>query len=539
VTEDEPRGPEAGGQRADADRQAAVGQSEEARAAAAVEQPVDDPAPREKGWWQRPTVRALRRQEEQGQNLGVPWDDRQNSAARLPADETVHLGGVVLCEAFTPSTVSALYEVLRNWPDRDERRRDGWVAELDRSRSGAGWGGWHNLGVVRPPGEFIWGNGYTDGDLPDSVAAVWLQLDFVMPSVAVVVATFTFKDEAADMSALLRRDYETQVRDVRMRVYGKLGRLRARLPWSRPKWHGMSASVSRAEDEKRRACEQLMQIREAECWRWFTSRFRGRLACASPEARPVIRLIFTEHEMPFKNRSEWFRPLGLDWGLTVYRSVDIPGWALKDSQWPYSAARFVLTMAARRGDAAHEPTKGESGEGNWYLTQRFGQYQSPLAARYALHALLALYGERLAKLRDGAGVRRWPRRPVRDARALDSYLTSDGLDAATITSDVGVWTTDLRAFRRNVPEYTEDLDGLPAPLNEAAPREFVPGLNSALRERAARLAADTENTTGNIRSSADLRQAIANTLLQRTVVFFSVVAVVVAVIGLVLAGTHR
>lgn len=142
MTEDEPRGPEAGGQRADADRQAAVGQSEEARAAAAVEQPVDDPAPREKGWWQRPTVRALRRQEEQGQDFGVLWDDRQNSATRLPADETVHLGGVVLCEAFTPSTVSALYEVLRKWPDRDERRRDEWVAELDRSRSGAGWGGW-------------------------------------------------------------------------------------------------------------------------------------------------------------------------------------------------------------------------------------------------------------------------------------------------------------------------------------------------------------------------------------------------------------
>jgi len=342
--------------------------------------------------------------------------------------------------------VSALYEVLRKWPDRDERRRDGWVAKLDRSRSGAGWGGWQNLGVVRPPGEFIWGNGYTDGDLPDSVAAVWLQLDFVMPSVAVVVATFTFKDEAADMSALLRRDYETQVRDVRMRVYGKLGRLRARLPWSRPKWHGMSASVSRAEDEKRRACEQLMQIREAECsrWftsrfrgrfarvgpearpvirliRWFTSRFRGRLACATPEARPVIRLIFTEHEVPFKDRSEWFRPLGLDWGLTVYRSVDIPGWALKDSQWPYSAGRFVLTVAARRGDAAHEPTKGESGEGNWYLTQRFGQYQSPLAARYALHALLALYGERLAKLRDGAGASLMRAKIPADIRTIECF----------------------------------------------------------------------------------------------------------------------
>ena len=35
---------------------------------------------------------------------------------RLPEGESVHLGGVTLVEAFTPSTVFRLYETLRKWP---------------------------------------------------------------------------------------------------------------------------------------------------------------------------------------------------------------------------------------------------------------------------------------------------------------------------------------------------------------------------------------------------------------------------------------
>jgi hypothetical protein len=87
--------------------------------------------------------------------------------------------------------------------------------------------------------------------------AVWLHLSYLMPSIAVVAATFTFRDEAADESSVLRRDYHTQFSDSRIRVNGKFGRLRAWLPWSRPKNHGMTVNVSRAEDEKRRAFEQV------------------------------------------------------------------------------------------------------------------------------------------------------------------------------------------------------------------------------------------------------------------------------------------
>jgi hypothetical protein len=298
----------------------------------------------------------------------------------------------------------------------------------------------------------------------------------------------------------------------------------------------MAANMSRAEDEKRRAFEHVVQEREAECSAWFTSRFHGRFALADSAARPLARLIFTAQEVPFKNRNDWFRPIGLNWSPTVYRSADIPGWALKDSPWAYVEGRFVLTFAAQRRDAAREPTKGESGDDNWYLTQRFGDEQASLVARYAVHALLDLYSERLAKLRDGARVRRRLKRPVRDARALDNYLTTDGLDAATVTSDVGALTKDLSRFRWEVPEYTEDQDNLPERMRRASPLEFVSGLCSMLKEQAARLASDTENTAGNIRGSAELRQAIANTRLQRTVMVVSLAALIVAVVGIFLAG---
>jgi hypothetical protein len=148
-------------------------------------------------WWRRPTVRAIKREAAKHHDYMDKWDRKGNVRSRLPDKESVHLGGLVLAEAFSPSTVSALYDFLRNWPGNNDRRPAEWVADLDRSRSGAR-SGWSYLGVVRPSGEFMIGDGYHDDDLPDSVTAVWFHLSYLMPSLAVVVATFTFSDNAAD-----------------------------------------------------------------------------------------------------------------------------------------------------------------------------------------------------------------------------------------------------------------------------------------------------------------------------------------------------
>jgi hypothetical protein len=151
-------------------------------------------------------------------------------------------------------------------------------------------------------------------------------------------------------------------------------------------------------------------------------------------------------------------------------------------------------------------------------------------------ALLDVYAGRLAELRDKAGVRRHLPRAVRSARELDNYLIRDGLDAATITSDLEALTRDLTYFRWGVPEFVEDRHCLPEGRQETQPVDYVPTLCASIREQAARLATDTITTTGNIRASAELRQAVANTTLQRFILVLSVAATIIAVISLLTAN---
>jgi hypothetical protein len=150
-------------------------------------------------------------------------------------------------------------------------------------------------------------------------------------------------------------------------------------------------------------------------------------------------------------------------------------------------------------------------------------------------SLLSVYGDGLGDLRDRAGGRPMLRRPVQEAKKLDQYLIGDGLDSATITADIRLLTDDLKQFRWGVPEYTEDLEGYSPDLREKQElREFVPVLCSWLRNQANRLSEDTATTTGNIRASAELRQAIANTRLQRPTLLLSLAAAVIAVISLLI-----
>jgi hypothetical protein len=491
--------------------------------------------PQRERWYQRPTVRALKSQaESEDREFSRTWDERENDTTRLPKSETVHLGGIVLTEAFTPSTVSSLYRALERWPSERPGRKQELLEGLARSRGGSR-GGWQHLGVVRRPGTFVVGDGHHDPDLPAGMDAVWLHVSYVTPALAMVVATFTLTEDAGDLSQLLRHDYRSELFDTRVRVYGRFGDLRARIPWARPARHGVGYSVSQAGDEKRKACQKQIRKHEEACTRWIVARFPGRFAEAKPEDRPVIRMLLTKEQVPYGERHAWLRPVGLEFARPLWRSTEARGWWLSEDRSPYREGRHVMTLAARRADAAEGRADDDRRESNWVLTQRFGTRQAPLAARQGITALLALYANRLGDLRDSAGVGRFPRRPVREARDLDHYLIRDGLDAATVTSDLEVLTRDLTRFRWGVPEFIEHLEHLPGPSRRRDPLEYVPSLCAEIRERAGRLAIDTTTTTGNIKASAELRQAIANTTLQRFVLALSFAATIIAIISLLTA----
>jgi hypothetical protein len=486
-------------------------------------------------WFQRPTVRSLKKKAEQYESdITRKGEERDNEETRLPASEEIHLGGLVLTEAFTPSTVSALYRVIEGWPTNNAKQRNEWLEELASSRAGLR-SGWQNLGVVRPPGAFGMGDETFDAQLPSGVEAVWLHVSYVTPALAMVVATFTLTEDAGDFSELLRQNYRSKRFDARLQVYGRFGGMRARIPWSRPARYRLGTSVHRAEDEKRVACEELISQHEDECSRWFFGKFPGRFAAAAPKERPAIRMLFTKDQTPYQERHHWLRPVGLDSAYPLWRCVERDGWWLSEDERPFRSGTHVMTLAGKRADAAEKPGTGpETGESNWFLTQSFGSDQAPLAARHALVALLAIYSNRLSGLRDKAAVRRLLRRPVREGRNLDDYLIADGLDAATVTSDLEAFTDDLTMFRWDVPEFTEYRENLPKGSRNREPMEFVPALRDGIRRQAARLASDSKATTENIKASAELRQAIANTRLQRFTMLLSAVAAILAVIGILI-----
>src|SRR5882757_4506152 len=479
-------------------------------------------------WFTRPTIRTLKREAEQHHKIwAADWDVRANAETRLPLMEHVNLGGLVFVEAFTPSTVTALYKILENLGGDHAQRRHQWIEELTRSRRGAH-GGWQNLGVICQPGDHVVvDGGYHDAMLPKCVSAVWLRLDYLAPSVAMVVGTFTLKDEAGDLSAVLRESYHTRLRDLHVRVYGSAARLRERIPWARPARYGLGYSVVDVCGQKEEACAEIIRRCEEECAAWFSDRFPGRFAANRLADRPVIRILFTQDSIPFqRDAPAWLEPPGLSYNSEVWRATDTAGWALCLSSWPFRyESENTITLAARRGDVIADSSS--------YLMQQFGDQQAALAARYAAIVLLSTYSNGVGHLRDQAGLRRRINRTVRDTRKLDRHLIGDGLDAATVTTDLRAVTNDLTRFRWGLAEYSEDLSSYSDSFREKhEPRQLVEFFFEALKNRATRLAEDTAATTASIRASAELRQSVSNTRLQRVTLLLSLIAAAVAIISL-------
>lgn len=494
--------------------------------------------PTKRRWRDRQSVRQIRNRA----NARQPFAEsaqRDNEETRLPTDEAVHLGGLTIVEAFTPSTISALYRALEELPVGDPKKTEGWLADLKSSRSAARGQGWQNLGVVRPPGEFVHREGFNDETLPDGVAAVWINMHYETPSVAMVVATFTLGEAAGELSDILRRDYQTELCGTYLHIPGRFGNLRLRIPWARPSSYRVMSDIHDVGHQKHQAYDALATKYEQECWGWFTRWFRGRFSAEEVSNRPCVRLLFTKEQVPFSGKSRALETVGLSRvPPIVWRSPEDRGWAIRlDDRGVRDHRRFAAVAAARRADAA-KPDGPDDGQSLWHLTQTFHDYQSPLFVRWATTCLLSLYADRLGELRDRAGA---PKllglgRPVRQARDLNSFLLGDGLDASTVASDLHKFAKEPRAFGWTVMGYTEDRTEYPESRSNGEPLNLTAVLRAAVQSQTKRLLDDMATTTGNLRGSAELRQAMTNTRLQRAVIALSILAVIIAVVSLVVSA---
>jgi hypothetical protein len=482
-------------------------------------------------WWNRPSIQVLERD---ARSAWPGSDLHENDASPVPDTEEVLVRGFVLAEAYPPSTLSPLRKGLEDLAaTRDEREK--WSARLAEGRSAAGTYGWLDLGIIRRnhlPGLL---RVHIDGKLPQDIDEVLLRLYFPTPSLTLMVAAFTLSDQAADLSEVLCADHRGEVR-VDVRVPGPFGAVRSHIPWSRRVRHTESGTVGRAVDQKRLSCEAHIKAREADCWKWLASRFPGRFSAEKLADRPAVRLLLTKNAVPFKDTAGWLIPAGLAFGPDVWQPADAHGWFLRLANWPRDR-RFIATAAQKLEVNQAPPSTTQ------YLLQQFAGGHSALVARWAMNCLLAVYADNLARLRDDAGKRRPGSRPVRQGSNLDKYLIRDGLDASTVVTELETFAEDLEKFRLAVPEYTEYRDPFPERAQTMnPPRELVPWLQEGIQEQAQQLRRDTAATIENMKASAELRQAISNTKLQRVTVTLTVLAIVIAVISLVAAlhaGSHK
>jgi hypothetical protein len=465
------------------------------------------------------------------------WDDadkRDNDASRLPPGEQIHLGGIVLAEAFTPSTAFWLRKSLERFPAAD-RKKEEWLLGLENGRSATGSGGWTSLGMVRRPGAF--GFDSFDPDIPDVIEAIWPRIYYSTPSLTIAVATFTLREEEGDLTGLLSADYSTSFLKPTVHVEGWMGRIRRHIWWSRPKGVSLSNFMRRANENRMLACESMITQYEEACIKWFSKRFPGRFAADGKGAVPTVRIFFTKDKPPFTEERPRLTAVDLSEKVNVWRSVDQPGWFL--SSHKSRSSRYSLIAAARRSDAAQSPGGGEIGDSTWWLTQKFARNQPTLISHWAITCLLSTYANRLASLRDRAGRRHRPAMPVREAKDFDKFLISDGLDASTIISDLNEFTAKENGpVQLGAEEYVEDLSrhhpGLLTKQTEAAKLSSAFRVNIQAQSNAVRR--DMDAATSNIAASAELRQAIANTRLQRFVILLTVITIIIALLGLYKQG---
>jgi hypothetical protein len=451
-------------------------------------------------------------------------DEPENKKTKLPVSEQIHLGGLVLVEVFPPSYASSLGRGIYGLPIARQKKME-LISWLSKRRTASGVMGHTKLATIQR-------------GCPKGVDSVHIHLYSLQPSLTVLIAIFAIADDAGDLSKVLRTDYPS---NGRVSVTGRLGWARSRMPWSRPARDLVSRPAWQPSSRKRQAFEDLIRSREMVCWAWLVNRFPGRFGDANPKFRPSFRIVTTRESSPFVDNHAWLGPPDLRFRPYLWRPTTSENWILQVSDWPRD--QQVRATAATRQLMAQSGTQQRTDlHSPQQMALEFGSGHSSVIARWATSCLISLYTDELAALRDHAGRlprrrwwHRWPRLQLRAALKLDRYLIGDGLDASTVASDVASFAEDPQNFDTSIRAYPEYLDPFPSSAQAANPaRELMAWIREGLRENAERLKRDTAAATENIRASAELRQSIANTRMQRVVVIVALLTLIATVVTLIL-----
>ena len=354
-------------------------------------------------------------------------------------------------------------------------------------------------------------------DIPDQFSRVELRIRSVTRTINAVIAEFVLTDDAAgEMERLLREPTRDRVTRER----------------------GGSILTSPAETVKgERLLEFHKQLRH-HAHRWLRRQVPGVFSMKETRGTvPTAELIILDRETPFQGgqltpASQWLRVCGL-----AGRPGDI--WTCADpdalrAKVPYGfddeRTRHNLVLAVAWSQL-FSTAKGASAKSRPTLSDTLRDVElDGLLAAWGLRSLFETWEARAALSRDLSS-RRWRRwRIVRAFNGFQRYLRTVGIDVAISADEIGdLVTKQPSTFEWEFPRFVRPAGDPNAPTTLAA------ALRTEYADRIRQVQRMTLRLSETLETIGTVTAAAAGVRLQRRALYIGAVAVVVAVIGLLIA----
>jgi hypothetical protein len=433
-----------------------------------------------------------------------------------PVQERLSIPRIWVVELVTSATAEDVLRALRN--SRLELRHkdvDEWLLDV---RGRAPFLGSRGLGTFQreKSGAAVIGRSAIAQDLPNRFSQVELRVRSITRTINAVIAEFTLTDEAAgQVEALLRRPTLDEV--VRSRRGG--------------------VGLRPAEQIKRDNVEKWREEVSSDAHKWLSNHVPGVFSHKRTwRAVPTAELAIIDHEMPLQGialsqAAQWLRACGLAGKPGgVWIGTDPVGLRAQiPAGFEGAISRNHLILAAPLSHLlASSPLGGLPSRSALPDAFRYREWDGLLAA-WAIRSLLEVWEAQGALSRDFSS-RRWRR--WRTARALDEvrdYLRTIGIDVAISADEL------QNLVAEDSSTFDWDFPGFVWPGSRKGPSTLVESLRAEIEERSRRIERLIQRLTETLESIGSITAAAAGVRLQRTALFVGVVAVAVAVIGVIIA----
>lgn len=466
-------------------------------------------------------------------------DERQNESTRLPSGEDVQRRVLQVSECYVGGDLDRLVKgckALDIEPDNPFGGPDiyEWADSVRRTSSTGGWVVAASL--YRRGTERKWMADIA-ADLPEDFDRVRLKAVSPIPSVVVLLATFTL----SDVSANALNDELNSNRYLRIDTVGRGFRRHTA-------FHRKQAAIAHERTRVREAASQ-----------WVARVFPGTMIADFKKASlPAIEVITTKLAAPFtrpqlpdvpveeiSSRLEDYRYLlSIDVEGDAYTGSSTPDWKIATSFRPDDDPWTIV--CGHKLTVDESPRDGVTFGGPYtddhFIENRFGG----LMVRWAIKCLIECHEGTIAQLRDDLA-----RNPTREksrwtfikqvgqnalrTETIDSLerasklLSNTIFDATIVSNEVGKWVSNDRRWTYELDEYKQIHDWGDGQVDEFF---FDKMLRTSLEDRAEWFG----ETIPLLRSELELRASIestaANFRLQQIAMVLAILAIFISVVAI-------